>query len=233
MKKIYYNREITKLIILQRIQLLGPILKKIRKLLGRYFFTNYVSKYFVFPNVIIKKYFNLMEKEYEALAKYFDFDNKSILSIGSGMCGLELIINQKSKNNFFHIIEKNYVSKKVIYGYDSKNNEAYNNLNLLNLFLIENGMDKKIFKIYDSSSDSFPEIKFDVMISLFSLDYHYNFDLYYDYLKKNSNKDTQIIFDTIRSDYFLNIFKNVKILQVDENTVHKSKRIMCNEFINR
>ena len=233
MKKIYYNREITKLIILQRIQLLGPILKKIRKLLGRYFFTNYASKYFISPNVIVKKYFNLMEKEYEILAKYFDFDNKNILSIGSGMCGLELIINQKSENNFFHIIEKNYVSKKVIYGYDSKNNEAYNNLNLLNLFLTENGMDKKIFKIYDSSLNSFPEIKFDVMISLFSLDYHYNFDLYYNYLKRNSNKDTQIIFDTIRSDYFLNIFKNVKILQVDENTVHKSKRIMCNEFINR
>ena len=29
------------------------------------------------------------------------------------MCGLELVINQKAQNNFFHIIEKNYVSKKV------------------------------------------------------------------------------------------------------------------------
>ena len=57
MKKIYYNREITKLIILQRIQLLGPILKKIRKLLGRYFFTNYVSKYFVFSKCYYKKIF--------------------------------------------------------------------------------------------------------------------------------------------------------------------------------
>ena len=39
MKKIYLNRDIARLIALQRIELLGPILKKIRKLFGRYYFT--------------------------------------------------------------------------------------------------------------------------------------------------------------------------------------------------
>ena len=41
MKKIYLNRDIARLIALQRIELLGPILKKIRKLFGRYSCTSF------------------------------------------------------------------------------------------------------------------------------------------------------------------------------------------------
>jgi hypothetical protein len=233
MNKIYLNRDIARLILLQRIELLGPLQKKIRKLFGRFFFTNFAAKYFISPSIIGKKYLNSMEKEYEILSKYLNFNNKTILSIGSGMCGLELIINQKVQNNFFHIIEKNYVSKKVTYGWDNNNNEAYNNLSLLNIFLTRNGMEKKIFRIYDFDLDSLPVVKLDLILSLFSLDYHYDFNLYYDYLKKVLNKKTQIIFDTIRPDYFKSIFKNVKILQDNKNTVHKSKRIICSELINR
>ena len=40
MKKIYINKEIAQLIILQRIELLRLILKKIRKIFGRKLFTN-------------------------------------------------------------------------------------------------------------------------------------------------------------------------------------------------
>tara|TARA_B110001450_G_C17494954_1_gene429915 strand:+ start:68 stop:769 length:702 start_codon:yes stop_codon:yes gene_type:complete len=233
MNKIYLNRDIARLILLQRIELLGPIQKKIRKLLGRYFFTNFAAKYFIFSSVIGKKYLSSMENEYEILSKYLNFDNKTILSIGSGMCGLELVINQKAKNNLFYIIEKNYVSKKVTYGWDNDNNEAYNNLSLLNLFLIKNGMKEKAFKIYDFDLDLLPVVKCDIIISLFSLDYHYDFNQYYNYFKKIFNKKTQIIFDTIRPNYFKNIFENVKILQDNQNTVHKSKRIICSELIKR
>ena len=57
---IYINRKIAQLILLQRIELAGPLLKKIRKLFGRKFFTNFVSKYFIAPNLIGRKYINLM-----------------------------------------------------------------------------------------------------------------------------------------------------------------------------
>ena len=75
-----------------------------------------------------------MNEEYDLLKKHIEFDNKEILSIGSGMCGLELIINSKSSNPFFTIIEKNYISKKVIYGWDIENKEGYNDLKLLRDF---------------------------------------------------------------------------------------------------
>ena len=83
----------------------------------------------------------------------------------------------------------------------------------------------------DFDKDNLPEIKFDVIISLLSLDYHYDFNLYAEYLKKVSKPNTKIIFDTIRNDYFREIFKKVEIIRSDLDTVHKSKRIICSQFL--
>ena len=227
---IYINRKIAQLILLQRIELAGPLLKKIRKLFGRKFFTNFVSKYFIAPNLIGRKYINLMVQEYENLKKFNDFNNQKILSIGSGMSGLELVMSLNNNCNF-SIIEKNYTSDKVVYGWDSKNSEGYNNLKLLELFLLKNGMNKSHFEIYNFDTDNLPNSHFDYILSLYSLDYHYNFDIYSNYLKKVSDKNTKIIFDTIRPDYFKNIFKKLDIIDTKSETVHKSKRIICREFI--
>ena len=112
------------------------------------------------------------------------------------------------------------------------NNEAYNDLELQMNFLKINNMNESQINIYDYDKDDLPEIKFDIVISLFSLDYHYDFNIYIDYLKKVSKPETKIIFDTIRVDYFNKIFKNVKIISTNLDTVHKSNRIICSNFIN-
>ena len=231
MNKFTLDKESARLIILQRIELLQSFQKKLRKLFGRYIFSNFFLKFFVNTNQIGEKYFYIMKKEYETIENEVKFSNKKYLSIGGGLGGLELIINMETKNNFFYFIEKNYVSKKVKYGWDDKNLEAYNNLQLVEKFLTKNGMNINKFKIYNFDTNNFPNEKFDFIISLYSLDYHYDFNIYLEYLKKISNDQTKIIFDTIRADYFKIIFKNVKIIQSVDNTVHKSKRIICSEFI--
>ena len=123
MNFVNLDREIARLILLQRTELVSLQLKKIRKLFGRYFFTNFASKYLISPKKISQKYYELMLDEYNDLKSTINFENKKILSIGSGMGGLEIIINSNSKNNFFTLIEKNYVSKKVLYGWDENNKE--------------------------------------------------------------------------------------------------------------
>ena len=65
------------------------------------------------------------------------------------------------------------------------------------------------------------------MLSLYSLDFHYNFEIYEKYLKDISHNNTIIIFDTIRYEHFKKVFKEVIIIKEDEFTVHKSKRILC------
>ena len=227
----YLDKKEARLIILQRIELSNIFLRRIRKLLGRYLFTNFISKFFLNPKTLGKLYFNDMKNEYECIKNYIDPENKNILSIGGGLGGLEIILNNNFDVKKFSFIERNFVSKKVRYGWDNNNNEAYNDLNLLNNFLVKNGLYQSKFSIFDYDNDELPNKKFDLVISLFSLDYHYNFDIYLDYLKKNTHKDTKIIFDTIRADYFKNIFKEVILINSRTNTVHSSKRIICSNFI--
>ena len=227
----HLNRKETRLIILQRIELLSDSLKKIRKIFGRYIFSTFISKFFLSAKNVGKSYFKDMYQEFEAIESAIDPVNKDLLSIGGGLGGLELIINTKFNVKSFTFIERNYVSKKVKYGWDNKNSEAYNDLNIQNFFLIKNGMQSSKFSIFDYDNDQLPNGKFDIVISLFSMDYHFDFNIYLEYLKKNTHNKTRVIFDTVRPDYFKKIFKKVVILKDRTKTIHSSKRIMCSQFL--
>ena len=226
------NKKEARLIILQRIELINNFLKRVRKFFGRYFFTNFISKYFLSTKNVGKVYFEDMYQEFATINSAIDPQNKNLLSIGGGLGGLELVINKKFNVKSFTFIERNYVSKKVKYGWDNKNNEAYNDIGIQKNFLTKNGMESSKFKIFDYDNDQLPKDKFDIIISLFSLDYHYDFTIYFEYLKNNTHKESKIIFDTIRPDYFKNIFNEVIILKDRTKTIHGSKRIMCSNFIN-
>ena len=91
-------------------------------------------------------------------------------------------------------------------------------------------MDNADFDIFDFDKDILPKKKFDLITSIYSLDYHYDFKFYGDYLKKICSDETVIIFDTIRAEHFNDVFQNVDIIKEDSDTVHKSKRIACKKF---
>ena len=226
------TKKAVRIIVLQRIELISPFLKKIRKFLGRYIFSNIITKYFLDEKLIGKNYHDIMLNEFSSIENFISIEDRTILSIGGGLGGLELIINKKMNNKIYYFIERNYVSKKVKYGWGGTvNNEAYNDLKIQKNFLEKNGMKNDQINIFDYDKDVLPIKKFDLVISLLSLDYHYDFNLYIDYLKKNFKSDTKIIFDTIRADYFKGIFKNVEVIKTQDNTVHKSKRIVCSQFL--
>ena len=227
----YLDKKETRLVILQRIELLSNFLKKIRKLFGRRLFTNFISKFFLNPISIGRAYFDDMSSEYKSIKNYINPQNKEILSIGGGLGGLELILNKKFNVKSFTFIERNFISPKIKYGWDSNNNEGYNDLDLLKNFLIKNDLPSSKFTIFDYDKDVLPNKKFDLVISLFSLDYHYDFNIYLNYLKQISHKETKIVFDTIRADYFKGIFKEIDILNSRINTVHKSQRLICSDFL--
>ena len=230
MQSFVLSRDVAQLIVLQRIELAGPNLKKIRKIFGRYLFSNIFSKYFINPKKVSYEYFNIMNLEFQTIKKFLGSNNK-ILSIGSGMGGLEIIINNNFNDTFFTLIERNFVSKKIRYGWDNINAEAYNNLNFLNEFLQKNKVDKKNYELIDYDKEKLPMRKFDIITSLYSLDFHYDFEIYQNYLRQSSKASTVIIFDTIRPLFFKKIFKNIEIIKQDNNTLHKSQRVACRQFI--
>ena len=232
MNSFVLPKKAARLIVLQRIELAGNILKKIRKLFGRYFFSNFVTKYFLNSVKISNEYYKIMYDEFLTIKKFISDDDNLFLSIGAGVGGLEAIINQNLPEKNYFFIEKNYISKKVKYGWTGQSkSEAYNSLDIQKEFLLANKMNDQQINIIDFDAGNLPMKKFDIITSFFSLDYHYDFHLYSDYLKKVSKKNTKIIFDTIRADFFKKIFKHVEIIKSRSDTVHKSKRIMCSEFI--
>ena len=228
----YVNNKEARLIVLQRIELCSNFLKKIRKFFGRYFFSNFVTKFFLNSKTIGKSYYDRMSEEFKTLENHIDHKDKNLLSIGSGMGGLEVILNNNCEIGFFDFIERNFVSKKVVYGWSNNNSEAYNNLNLQTEFLVKNGLPKEKFKVFDFDKDTLPLKKFDVVISLYSLDYHYDFNQYAKYLKDNTHNQSKIIFDTVRPNFFKSVFKDVVILSETTKRVHSSKRLLCKNFLN-
>ena len=82
-----------------------------------------------------------MLNEFLTIEKFFNKEDNLFLSIGGGLGGLELIINEKFDNRNYHFIERNFISKKVKYGWGGMtNSEAYNDLNLQKNFLETNGL---------------------------------------------------------------------------------------------
>ena len=98
MSKFYLQQKTARLIVLQRIELINPLLKKLRKLFGRYAFSNFITKYFLDPNIIGKSYYEVMNKEFMTIKDFIEPKDKFFLSIGGGMGGLEIIINKKKAN---------------------------------------------------------------------------------------------------------------------------------------
>ena len=178
---------------------------------------------------ISKNYYKIMYDEYLTIKKFIK-PNQNILSIGAGIGGLEVIINDIFENENFTFIERDFVSKKIRYGWDNENKEAYNKLNLLEYFLLSNYVKSNRFKIINFDKENLPKENFNIITSLYSLDFHYDFEVYKKYLSSVSNNETVIIFDTIRANYFKDIFEDVIIIKEDDDTLHKSKRIACKKF---
>ena len=229
MKNLELNRKMAQLALLQRIELANPFLFKLRKTFGRYLFSKIFSKYFVNLKEISKNYTELMDSELSTILSLLK-QNQKILSIGSGLGGLEIAIMKKFNRTNVTFIEKDYISKKIKYGWDDKNKEGYNDLSLLENLIMMNDISKNQFSIFNYDEKNFPSEKYDLVISLYSLDYHYDFNIYSEYLKKNTYENSIIVFDTIRHEYFNKIFDHVEIIKEDQNTIHKSKRIACRMF---
>tara|TARA_Y100000591_G_scaffold234052_1_gene204872 strand:- start:1339 stop:2034 length:696 start_codon:yes stop_codon:yes gene_type:complete len=229
MESFKLSRELARLALLQRIELATSIQKKVRKFFGRFLFSKIISKYILNVNKISEDYYKIMHLEYQTIKNFLD-SNQNVLSIGAGIGGLEVIINNNYIGTNFTFIERDFISKKIKYGWDNKNEEAYNKLDLLENFLISNNIKRSNFNIINFDKSRLPEKKFNLITSLYSLDFHYDFEIYRSYLSKVSDDKTIIIFDTIRSDFFKDIFEDVSVIKVDNDTLHKSKRIACRKF---
>ena len=97
------------------------------------------------------------------MENYFPKNAKNILSIGCGIGGVEYFFSNIGTVRKVDLIDRNFVSKKVIYGFDFKNLEAYNNLDYTKDFLLSNGFSNRKFEIFNYDKDKLPDKKYDII----------------------------------------------------------------------
>ena len=221
------NKNMSRLILFQRNEIMTSFQKKLRKLFGRYLFTQFFS-YLNDKDLISKEYYKISLKEYLFLKNFFRKNDKNILSIGAGIGGVESIILSRHENFNLDMIERNFISTKIKYFWNP--NEAYNKLSLTKEFINLNSNNDN-FKIFDFKNLDLIEKRYDIIFSLFSMDYHYDLKSYKSFLQKNSHKQTLFIFDTIRAKDLKFFFNHVQVLENVNKEIHSHSRVLCKEII--
>ena len=69
MDKFEVTKKSLQLIVLQRIEIANSLLLKLRKIFGRYVFTNFLAKYFISSSDVGKKYYEIMLREFLSISK--------------------------------------------------------------------------------------------------------------------------------------------------------------------
>jgi len=147
----------------------------------------------------IKRLFNKdIFDEYERIKNYLPKRAFSILDIGCGVAGIDVLLyrHYQDKNLDIYLLDKTEVEDKVYYGLERKA-AFYNSLEIAKNILALNGV--KESNIYSQEVKSgykinFP-VKFDLVISLISWGFHYPVDTYLDQVYNLLNPGGTLIMD--------------------------------------
>ena len=234
---IKLNKDHKKYILLQRNEYMSSFQKKIRKSLGRYLFTNIFINFFNSSNIIEEKLNIGFKDEFKSIEKFIPKNANNILDIGCGLGIINVFLNEfYLKKPNFTLIDKDYVEKTIFYGFN-KQGEGYNNLKITENFLLTNNLEQKQLEILNANSNFRLNKKYDLVISLFSMGYHYPIDIYLDKLKKCTTKNTIIIFDLALEynslEKIKKNFETIKIIKEDANVKQNYIRLCCQGIINK
>ena len=229
--KVKINKRHQKFLLLQRIDLISDKQRIIRKKFGRFLFTNFFIHFFIPQKEIEKKINEEFLKEFNSIKNYLPKSSKNILDIGCGLGVINIFLNDYySKKSYFTLIDKNYVDKKVIYGFN-KNSESYNKLEITKDFLILNGFKTEQLQLINADKNFEINKKYELIISLFSMGYHYPIENYFYMIKKTSTKSTKVIFDLSLEYNELNkvkkYFNKVVIIKNDNEVKQNYLRLLC------
>ena len=235
MEKINIKYKHMRYFLLQRNNYLSPFQKKIRKLFGRFLFTNFFIFFFNSTSRINSKLNKESKIEFNELINFLPSKINNVVDIGSGLGIINIFLEKHFTNKInFTLIDKNRIEKKVTYGFCTEG-QFYNNFSLTADFLKNNGINMNQIKLIDSDDKNIINNKFDLVISLLSMGYHYPINQYLSFLKKNTHINTIFIFDVAFENEEINIisqlFKNVETVKKSKEVRHNYIRVCCRELL--
>ncbi len=142
-----------------------------------------------------------MNGEISLIKKYLPKTIDSILDIGCGVAGIDVMISNYYKNKInVYLLDKTLVDKKVFYKFE-KRASFYNSLDLARKILEINGVASASIHTQEATANNKIKFKtnFDLIISLISWGFHYPVEIYLNEAYAKLKKGGVLIID-IRKD---------------------------------
>ena len=104
---------------------------------------------------------------------------RRILDIGSGMAGIDVFLARRYPDAEIHLLDKQGVSSRINAGYNASADQFshYNDFTLARELLRQNGVQNTVV-CHDMRRDPFPDVEFDIVVSLLSWGFHYPIETY-------------------------------------------------------
>lgn len=166
-----------------------------------------------------------IEKEYLEMRKFLPITVKSILDIGCGIAGIDILLSKHFRQPDLYLMDSSEISEKVIYGYD-KAKTFYSSFYATEALMKANYV--KRYKLIDIKNNKYPVFKkIDLVISLLSCGYHYSVREYLVYINTILSENGALILD-VREwsdgiEITREVFPKIKII----SHYNKSKRIIA------
>lgn len=149
------------------------------------------------PQSFDAKYWSIVEKEAETLLPYLPGGSKSIMDIGAGLAGIDLVLSRHLNFNTIVLVDKSEQSRKIYYGYKHKG-AFYNSLESAKELLVRGGVKSENIQMIVAPSDGdlpCPANSLDVVISTISWGFHYPVRFYIESVNELLAEDGVLIID--------------------------------------
>jgi len=192
--------EAVRYVLFQRTCHQSALFKAIYKLSPFPIYNRVVALESFFRSASIKRRFARdIETEYKDIANALPKKCSSILDIGCGVAGIDVLLFRHFKHDpslMFHLLDKSAVDSRVFYGFKQQGS-IYNSLEVARRLLVANGIPVDRIHLQEATDNNTIEFgeQFDLVTSLISWGFHYPVPTYLDQVDQCMRPGAHLILD--------------------------------------
>jgi len=168
-------------------------------------------------------YINNLKQEYLTIKDYLPNTCSSVLDIGCGVAGINILINKHYGNNqqMFYLLDKTGISKRFHYSYKPKG-AFYNSLDVAKELLIGNHIPERNINLIEATNNNDIKINSNVnlVISLISWGFHYPIETYLNRVYELLTNGGSLIIDVRKETNGIQdlnkVFRKVEVIYEEE-----------------
>lgn len=128
---------------------------------------------------LARQYGEELAQTFDTFRDYLPADPDSVLDIGSGMAGIDVLLGKRYPGATLHLLDKQGVSSRINAGFNVRAEDFahYNDFGAATKLLAANGIGNAVI-CHDMNRHPFPDAEFDVVVSLLSWGFHYPISTY-------------------------------------------------------